>query len=631
MTSFGRDFLDAYVAESEEHLSSVRQALLTLEGSVGKPRPDKRTLDELFRSFHSLKGLAGMIEDREAELLAHEMESYLRSLRDAELRLTTAGIEALIDCTADLQRTIDGRARGQHPPDVRDSLRALVSASGDDAGIATGSEPAAGPEPNWECVFTPSPELLARGVNVDAVRERLRALGEILSASPEITDHAVSFRFLIATTHPPDPAATWAADGVSFRPVAPAPPAPSAVEAVPEASGVAPGQYVRVDLAKLDDLMRVIGDVVISRARLADALGRVEPHVPPAEWRAVQENAQTIERQLRELREGVMRVRLVPIGEIFRRMPFVVRDLAREHGRHIAVEVSGQHTEVDKFIVERMMDPVLHLVRNAVSHGLEPADERLAAGKPPDGRLELRAAAAGDLVTLQVADDGRGVDPQRVIDRARTLGLPLPAAVDDAALLDLICAPGFSTREHSDRVSGRGVGMDVVRTTIEDLGGAIAMRTRIGEGTSFTISLPLTLAITDALIVSVGAATFAVPQGAVREVIELESAAIRGLEGGEVALSRGQVLPVVRLAAVLHLDPPPAARHHALVVGAGAGAVAVLVDRIIGQREIVIRPTSDPLLQVNGVAGATDLGDGRAVLILDVPVMVRDTRLKESA
>src|SRR5688572_28141469 len=265
--------------------------------------------------------------------------------------------------------------------------------------------------------------------------------------------------------------------------------------------------------------------------RLADSLQRVEPHVPAADWRAIQDHATGIERQLRELREGVMRVRLVPVGEIFRRMPFVVRDLARDTGRKVQVAVSGQDTEIDKFLVERMMDPVLHLVRNAVSHGIESVDERIAAGKPPEGTLRLSASASGEIVTIEISDDGRGVDVARVVSRAAQAGLPVPAgAPDEATLLELLSSPGFSTRDESDRVSGRGFGMAVVRTTVQELGGVMRMDSEPGAGTRFSIDLPLTLAITDALLARVGPQTFAVPQAAVREVIEIESTAIRSLE-----------------------------------------------------------------------------------------------------
>ena len=632
MTDFADGFLDAYLAECDEHLATVRHALLALEGSVGKAKPDRRLTEELFRSFHSLKGLAGMVEDRDAELLAHEMEGYLRGIRDGDLRLSTSGIESLIAGTADLERTVAARRTDVDRPDLSRTLshlRALVGQHASGTTNAAAVDPAE-LSPDWECLFEPSPMLIARGVNVDVVRTRLREVGEIVSASPMVTDEGVRFRFLVAGPFDAVLAQRWLADGMTCHALT--------IEsvAIPEVPVERPGEhaarhYVRVDLSKLDELMRMIGDLVILRARLADALLKIEHHVPSSAWRAVQENALGIERQLRELREGVMRVRLVPVGEIFRRMPFVVRDLARESGSRIRVELSGQNTEIDKFVVERMMDPVLHLVRNSVSHGLEPADERIAAGKPPEGTIELRASASGDLVRIEISDDGRGVDAQRVASRARELGLPVPAQLDDAAILDLICSPGFSTRDHSDHASGRGVGMDVVRHTIEDLGGSVRMESRPGLGTTFFIELPLTLAITDAFIAAIGGEIFAVPQSGVREVIEVEEAGVRLLEGGEIAVFRGSAMPVIRLSSLLNIPVEPRPRLHAFVVGTGQGAVGLLVDRIIGQREIVVRVSVDPLIQVDGVAGATDLGDGRAVLILDLQTMARGTRLREIA
>jgi two-component system chemotaxis sensor kinase CheA len=386
------------------------------------------------------------------------------------------------------------------------------------------------------------------------------------------------------------------------------------------------GHYVRVDLARLDDLMRMIGDLVIMRARLADALATVEARVPAMTWRGIQETTGGIESRLRDLRDGVMRVRLVPVGEIFRRMPFVVRDLARDTGRRVHVELKGQETEIDKFLVERMMDPVLHLVRNAVAHGIESVDERIAAGKSPEATLTLSASAAGEIVTIEIADDGRGIDSARVVARARAAGLDVPAVVDDLAMVDLICAPGFSTRDESDRGSGRGFGMDVVRRTVQELGGSMRLATEAGQGTRFIMDLPLTLAITDALIARVGGETYAVPQGAVREVIEIDAAAIRGLPGSEVTTYRGGALPIVRVSASLGVTERAGSRLHAFVVGQGTAAVGLAVDRILGQREIVVRSTSDPLMHVNGIAGATDLGDGKVVLILDCAALSRGHR-----
>jgi two-component system chemotaxis sensor kinase CheA len=635
VTEFGDGFLADYFAECDEHLATIRHALLALEASVGQSRPDPRVSEELFRAYHSLKGLAGMVEDRHTESLAHELESYLRVLRDGEAALGSAGVDALIDGTRALEQAVAAHQQRETPPDsvaALARLRDLTGGSAAHAPVASIADTSGVllPEP-WECVFRPSAALSARGMNVNIVRARLRDVGEIAGAAPMINaDGGVAFRFVFAGPVDDERIRAWREDGMTCRPLAGD--APVAADPItPELTTARrSAHFVRVDLARLDELMRMIGDMVILRARLGDALARVEPHVPAPEWRPVQENAAGLERQLRDLREGVMRVRLVPVGEIFRRMPFVVRDLARETDRRARVMLTGQDTQIDKFLVERMMDPLLHLVRNAVSHGLEPAAERIAAGKPPEGTVSLSARAAGEMVTLEIADDGRGVDADRVLARARQAGLPVPRStdVDDAALLDLLCSPGFSTRDEADRVSGRGYGMSVVRTTVQELGGTLRMESSPGAGTRFVIELPLTLAITDALIAAVGRDTFAVPQSAVREVIEVEAAAIRQLADGEVVPFRAQALPIIRLSSALGLASADRARYHAFVVGNGAGTVGLLVDRVLSQREIVVRTTVDPLIRVDGIAGATDLGDGRAVLILDVASVARAARAR---
>ena len=639
MSEFLDGFLDDYFAECDEHLTTVRRGLLALEGSVGRRRPDSTVTEELFRTFHSIKGIAGMVEHRESETLAHEMETYLRAIREGDAPLTTHGIEALIEGARSLEHAIAARRKGDAPPDISRTvtgLRSLISEPHAAGAVAESSAAVdEGPsDASWECMFTPSPALVARGVNVDLVRTRLREAGELVSAVPLVTDSgAVAFRFLFNGDVDPATLATWAADGMSCTPrhsdrLATDGDDPAEPDAAPDGhtTTLSSGHYVRVDLTRLDELMRMIGDMVIMRVRLADSLLRVEPHVPASDWRSIQDHATGIERQLRELREGVMRVRLVPVGEIFRRMPFVVRDLARDTGRKVKIAVSGQDTEIDKFLVERMMDPVLHLVRNAVSHGVEGVDERIAAGKPPEGTVSLSASAAGEIVTIDIADDGRGVDAEKVLARAARLGLPPPAAVDDNALLDLISSPGFSTRESSDRASGRGFGMAVVRNTVQELGGVIRMTSTPGQGTRFSIDLPLTLAIIDALIARVGTQMFAIPQTSVREVIEVDASAVRAIEGGEVAPYRGAALPVIRLSSILGLPQPAGTRFHAFIVGTGAGAVGLVADRILGQREIVVRAIADPLIRVDGVSGATDLGDGRAVLILDTAAIARLAR-----
>jgi two-component system chemotaxis sensor kinase CheA len=623
-------FMDDYFVECEEHLAAIRARLLDLERGIGAPSIPPAVLEDLFRSFHSIKGISGMVELREAEMLAHHMESYLRALRHREAALSPRGVDALIGGVGMLERTIAARREGQPPPAIEQVVGeiAVVTPAAGSAPVS-GAE-ARGPEirPTWRITFTPSPALVSRGVNVDAVRARLRAEGTIVDATPKVLPEGIAFEFLFAGDLDGGVLAAWRDDGLEAEPIEAAGAAAGPLAETPDgrdARGhLAPSHVVRVDLARLDELMRMIGDLVIGRARLDAALARVARHVPAVEWRDVQEHSQAIERRLRDLREGVMRVRLVPVGEIFRRMPFVVRDLARETGHRVRLEVRGQDTEIDKFLVERMLDPVLHLVRNAVSHGFESPADRAAAGKPPDGTLTLSASSVGESVLLEIADDGRGIDAAAVAARARALGVPVPEGpLTPGALLEILCAPGFSTRDESDRASGRGVGMAVVKATVEDLNGTLSLDTAPGEGTRWLVELPLTLSIADALIAHVGDRTFAVPQAQVREVIAVEPASIRRIERHELTPFRGGTLPLLRLSDVFGLPAAPGRALHVFVVGAGRDAVGIAVDRIAGQREIVVRTMADGLVAVDGIAGATDLGDGRVVLILDLAALAR--------
>ncbi len=646
---FFAGFLDDYFAECEEHLTATRSALLQLESAANQPAAQRRIVDDLFRYFHSLKGISAMVELRPAERLAHELEHYLRAVRAGELTVTTDGLNLLIEGTQLLERIVQAHRGHETPPAIDEVVSRVAMAlpaatPGISASESAAMRAAGDADPSgfrlWQCTFAPTRELLAEGVGVDAIRKRLAEVGTIVNATPQVkADGSIAFEFILRAPAAVEMKAALEALPIALEALDAAPTASaSAIAAAsfdePDPGGglsTSPSQVVRVDLARLDELMRQVGDMVISRARLLETLSRIEPHVPAVEWRAVQENAVAIDRQLRTLREGLMRVRLVPIGEIFRRMPFVVRDLAREAGKRVTLLLQGQTTEIDKYLIERMMDPVLHLDRNAVSHGIEPPDERVASGKRPEGTITLSASAAGELVTIEIADDGRGVDAENVIARARQAGLPVPAGqVDANALLALLCSPGFSTKDETDRASGRGVGMAVVKETVERLSGTIALDSQAGVGTRFTIQLPLTLAIADALIGRVGPESFAVPQSVVREVIEVNASDVRQIEGNEIILYREASLSIVRLARLFGIDAPLSARFHVFVIGSGAAAVGFAVDRIIGQREIVVRAIADPLVRVDGISGATDLGDGRVVLILDPGALARLTRQRSA-
>ncbi|HEX6623467.1 MAG TPA: Hpt domain-containing protein, partial [Pyrinomonadaceae bacterium] len=520
---FFAQFLDDYFAECDEHLTLVRRHLLALEGEVGRTDIDPSLLDELFRSFHTLKGISGMVGLGEAEQLAHHMESYLRGLRRKGTTLSREGAEALIEGTTVLEQVIAAFRKKESAPGIDKTVGRLqavapetsaaperpetVGAAEGEGAATTETARGAGhtnaararrpaDTRTWRFEFSPTPELSERGVNVNSVRARLLEIGEGLSATPHVRGPGrIVFEFVVATGVEESAFAGWHEDNLTYSPVEAAadnaprssplrtdPAAGSGADndspppATPASSLLAPSNVVRVDLARLDELMRLIGELVTHRARLDESLKQLKRSVAPAEWRGLQETSQAMARQLRDLREGVMRVRMVQIGEIFERMKFVVRDLSRESGKEIRLELHGQETEIDKFLVERMMDPLLHLVRNAVSHGLETVEERVAEGKPPEGTITLRAAASGDNVLIEIADDGRGIDEQRIVERARALGLIAEdVRLDEALLLKLICAPGFSTRDEADRVSGRGVGMDVVCRTVEELGGTLTM------------------------------------------------------------------------------------------------------------------------------------------------------------
>ena len=644
---FFAQFLDDYYAESDEHLTLVRRGLLLLENQLNEPGVPRTLLDELFRSFHTLKGISGMVGLVEAEQLSHHMESYLRLLQLGEVPLSSEGVEVLIAGTTMLEKVIAARRNDESIPRINEVLTRLeafetasplVERSVDDQVVQTAGTVEAKDDQSrqWRFVFTPSVALSEEGTNVNKVRSRLLEVGEILRSTPMVEKQGeISFEFVVATTAGASIFDTWALGNLSYAPLAEevrTSEYPTALAATPETTEpskaslpasatamLASAGVVRVDLERLDDLMRMIGDLVSSRSRLEENLKNARLRMPTDDWRRLQETSSAMARQLHNLREGVIRVRLVQIGEIFERMRFVVRDLARESSKQVRLEISGEETEIDKFLVERMMDPLLHLVRNAVSHGVETPDERRAQNKPPAGLLSLSARTSGESILIEIADDGRGIDVDRVKGDAVAKGLIAAHALfDSEALLEILCAPGFSTRLKADRESGRGVGMDVVAKAVTELGGRLSLSTTPNQGTSFLIELPLTLAIAEALIATVGGQRFAIPQSAVREVIEVQPATVKVLENNEIISYRDSVLPLVRLARLFDLGEKRDGPFHVFVIGSGQNALGIAVDRIVGQREIVVRGIGDPLVQVPGIAGATELGDEQVVLILDV-------------
>jgi two-component system chemotaxis sensor kinase CheA len=548
------------------------------------------------------------------------MEGYLRLLRQGNALLNRNGFEALIDGTKFLGEVIEAHKTKGPPPNIDTALDALKRAiTNIEEPTPTLTDSPKRDKQEWRFIFTPSQEKADAGINVNLVRDRLQALGDILKTTPLIERGEVAFEFVVATTANEESLNELDDLGLTFTRVE-----AEAPNIVAPSSPQSSSSYVRVDLGRLDQLMLLVGELVVTRARLEQSLNYVRTSVTPASWRHLQEVNVALGKQLRDLRNDVMRVRMVPVAEVFERMRFVVRDLAKESKKRVALELNGQETEIDKFLVERLMDPLLHLVRNSISHGIESESERLIAGKPAVGKITLSARTAGELVVIDVSDDGAGIDVESIQARAG-VSLIEDGAINFQDLLDIISSPGFSTRTEVDRVSGRGVGMDVVARAISDLDGYLSLYTERGIGTTFRIELPLTLAITDALIATVDGQTFAIHRSSVQEVIEVDNAAIKVFENNEVVVHREEVLPLIRLSSVFNLSQRKEGTVHALVVGSGSRATGLVVDKIVGLREVVVRSLNDPLTDVPGVAGATELGDGRPVLILDV-MEILDTR-----
>jgi two-component system, chemotaxis family, sensor kinase CheA len=449
-----------------------------------------------------------------------------------------------------------------------------------------------------------------------------------LKATPQVKGkEALAFEFLVAARHAPTDLASWEARGVTVQPgEAEDGEGPAGVSALPtddleQNPFLAPSHIVRVDLKRLDDLMRITGEMVIQRSRLEAQLAQVNGAARRVDLRGVQEVSGGLGRSLRELREALMRVRLVPVAEIFARMPFVIRDLTRETQKKVRLKLAGQDTAIDKYVIERLKDPLLHLVRNALSHGVETPAERIAAAKPEEATIELRAAAAGGSVLIRVKDDGRGINAKAILQRARKLGLEPPATLDNQTILQLLCAPGFSTRDDADRASGRGVGMTVVNATVRELGGHLSMESEEGRGTQFTIRLPLTLAVAETLIVTAAGQKCAIPKSFVREIFHATEGELQEANGIEVIPYRGGVLPIIRLADLFRLAGRAMPKQCVLVVASERGSVGLVAESVLGQREVVVSALRDPLIQVPGISGATELGDGKPVLILDATAL----------
>ena len=638
---FFSEFIDDLYAECDERLNSIRKNLLALESFVGKPSLEQTLPDTLLRHFHTIKGLAGSINLEKAEQLAHHIENYLREIRVKEV-LSEEGISALFTGTKLLEQIIIAHRTHETSPNIESiiaNLKTVTSGitSPDSVTPSSIQTTKQAITQLWQFEFVPTSERREQGIDVNEIRKRIEAIGEIVESKPRLADGEAGmvFDFTVATTAIETDFADWEKDGLSYTlcaktsPVESSPTpdlpiaSPNITPTVNPVSSLASSNMIRVDMARLDELMRMIGDLVISRSRQENNIKKLKSLLPITEWRNMQETNLAMERHMRDLREGVMRVRLVSIGTAFERMQFVVRDMVSDKQKSVKLELIGQDTEIDKFVVDKMIDPLLHLVRNAVSHGIEPIAERIKQNKPPEGKITLRAKTVGDAMLIEIEDDGCGIDVDEIIKKAQIQLIEIDETSKMTTLLDILCQPGFTTQTQVNLASGRGVGMDVVKNTVNELGGFICLDTQKGIGTRFSIQLPLTLAITDALIVFVGGEKFAIPRLSVHEVIKIEKANLTILENNnEILNHRGNALSLLYLNRLFNLPTNEQSESYALIIG-GINKLGIVVERILEEREIVVHALKDSLVQVPGFAGASELGDGLVILILDVVTLAR--------
>jgi two-component system, chemotaxis family, sensor kinase CheA len=654
-----KEFLSAYIAEVDEQLQAANAKLLEVEASSRGGHANPRSVRDLFRALHTIKGLSAMVGVEPAVAIAHRMETVLRVADTAGAPVALSSIDTLLQAIREIELRVrevsQGKEASPAPRTILDALDELDLSSPPstrgrdtpldlDPAVASKLAPfelellGAGARNGRRALrvdFSPSPAKAERGFSINTVRERVGSVAEIVKVVPvavpptEEAPGALSFAILLLTSASDEEIAN--AVGISPESVKIVVPAAPSLDSVPPSPLVAPGDddqeplahrrnIVRVEVSRLDDAMEHLSTLIVTRSRLSRAIAELTS--AGVNTRALAEIMRDNARQLRDLRAAILRVRMVPVGEVLERIPLLLRGLRRERGKQVRLELGAGNAELDKGVAERLFPAIVHLVRNAVDHAIEAPAARTLAGKPAEGTLRIQCVAHSNTrLELTVSDDGSGVDRASV---ARRAGRDLAT---DAALLEALCRAGLSTRDQATTTSGRGMGMDIVkRIVVDQLGGELAMKTTAGVGTTFTLRVPLTISIVDAFTIERHKQRFVVPVSMVEEIFEIEAAAVRfgpsrgGPEGSRAGIveRRGEAVPLVDLAWSLRLAQVGVQPRQAMLVRRGGEPTAFGLDRVIGQQEAVVRPLIDPLVQAPGIAGATDLGDGKPTLVLDL-------------
>lgn len=627
-------YKDVFVSEGAEFVQQITDGLLALEDSPA----DFDSVEAIFRGAHSLKGMAAAMGYERIAELAHKMESLMDTVRKGRRIADRPLIDLMLDSVDLVRALIEDETAGTREVDAGQTIEALVTMA---AAPPAPSEPSSG-RPSMSVSATSDArrrlrvrvhlveDCVLKSVRAYMVLKRLSHIGEVLETVPsgrEIEDEAFDreFHALLQTESSTEvvekavmAVTDVAAVEVSEVATEPAPPSEGAHATPRKIPKLSETQTVRIAIGHLDNMVDLVGGLVILRSRLGSVAAGLG-------CRELDEALEDLHQVSAELQHEVMQTRMVPVGNIFNRFPRMVRDLARDLGKEISFEMEGLDIELDRTVLDEIGDPIVHLLRNSIDHGIEPAGDREAAGKPTRGAVRLAAFRERDHVRIVVSDDGRGIDTDAVWTKACATGLVEAGQREGFSredILMLTCAPGFSTAEEATAVSGRGVGMDVVKGKIQYLGGTLTIRTEKGGGSEFVLTLPLTLAIIHALMLGSGDHIYAMALSAVDEILSPADARIESVDGAPVLVLRdGGVVPLHRLDALLRGGQAsaggPGSHEHLLLVDAAGQQQGLIVRHLLGRQEIVLKPLSRMLRSVRGIGGATVLGDGRVALVLD--------------
>ncbi|MBI3811817.1 MAG: chemotaxis protein CheA [Nitrospirae bacterium] len=654
--------LKEFVAEAEEIIEGLNQNLLAMEATEDKSavRPD--ILNAIFRAAHTLKGMSGMVGLKKVSEVSHRLEDMLDSLRMGKLHLSQPVMDTLfkgMDLVRNLIASVNlGRGEEAETAPMLKQIQQVMTGGGE----AQSSDGMKGIDANLLKVLTEYEthrlnenirlnhnlfELTARfkleTFDKDLVKlnGQLQSSGEIITTlpSPGMSPEAgIVFKLILGTKTDLGTLQTqFSQEQLEIRVIGPnagkksveviaSSTAPEDEKAAGSIRSITP--TVRVDIGKLDLLLNIVGELVLNKAVIGQ-IGKemLRNHGFTAEGMELQKAYQALDRRVGELQEGLVEIRMIPIGQVFDRLIRVVRKLSRELGKEVDLQISGEETKLDKSMIEEIADPLMHLIRNSLDHGIESKAERRKAGKPETGIINLRAIQKGNNVVIEVEDDGMGVDLAKVYKKGLDRGLlDKNKEYDQQELINVLFAPGFSTAEAVTELSGRGVGLDVVAKNISKLSGMVDVETEVGKGTKFSITLPITLVIIKALVVRVGDEIYAIPLNSVSESLMIQQTDIRTVERREVIQLRDHTLALLRIKEVFQLSTGEAkgARLYVIVVGLAEKRLGLVVDAIEGQQEIVIKSLGEMLRDTPGIAGATEMGNRKTILVLDVAALIEE-------